>query len=96
MLVEVSPIGVNNAELERLLGTFVMHGVRVVHGVVCVGCGALCVWGMWCVVCVCGVCSMSVFCVAIVSYKCLLVYSAIMHVSRTNVSVGFINYCTCV
>ena len=46
--------------------------------------------------CVCGVCSMSVFCVAIVSYKCLLVYSAIMHVSCTNVSVGFINYCTCV
>ena len=51
---------------------------------------------VWCVCGVCGVCSMSVFCVAIVSYKCLLVCSAIMHVSCTNVSVGFINYCTCV
>ena len=42
MLVEVSPIGVSNAELERLLGAFVVRGVCVVR----------CVWGgcgVWCV-----------------------------------------------
>ena len=42
MLVEVSPIGVSNAELERLLDTFVVCGVCVVR-CVCVGCGVWCV-----------------------------------------------------
>ena len=47
MLVEVSPIGVSNAELERLLGACVVRGV-------CVVCS---VFGVWCVVwCVLGVC----------------------------------------
>ena len=69
MLVEVSPIGVGNAELERLLDMFVMHGVCVVW---CV-CGAWCVWGaVWYVWLVCVGCLFYVYCAAIVSYKCLL------------------------
>ena len=47
MLVEVSPIGVSNAELERLLDTFVVRGVCVVRGV-------------WCVCVVCVACLLSV------------------------------------